>query len=67
MMVIDNKFSIGECVYLKTDVEQNMRLVIEIAVMPGGLVWYKLCLGTEVTEHYDFEISAEVNELIKVK
>lgn len=59
-MIIDNEFELEDYVFLKTDIEQAARLVIEIAVKPNCLV-YTVCLGTEVSCHYDFELSKERN------
>jgi hypothetical protein len=67
MMVIDNKYEIGEDVYLKTDLDQQLRIVTAIHVHPSGQIIYVLAYGTMASEHYDFEISREVNELIKMK
>ncbi len=60
MMIIENKYEIGQKVYLVTDTEQHERLVTAIRVMPGSLI-YQTCFGTIISEHYDFEISAEKN------
>jgi hypothetical protein len=67
MMVIDNKYELGDEVYLKTDSEQQLRIVTAIHVHPAGQIIYQLSCGTTSSEHYDFEMSKEVNELIKVK
>lgn len=57
-IVIDNKFNIGDLVYLKTDMEQLPRMIFAIMVYKDGIV-YKTCQGTVTSEHYDFEISYE--------
>lgn len=57
-MLIDNKFNIGDIVYLKTDSEQQTRIIFCIEVYKNEIV-YKLCAGTVVSTHYEFEISAE--------
>lgn len=67
MMVVDNKYEFGETVYLKTDEEQKTRIVTSIKVFPYGEVIYVLSCGVAMSEHYDFEISKETNELMKVK
>ena len=64
MMVIDNKFDIGQEVYLKTDTDQRMRIVSAIIVRPGNCYSYELACGTDSRWHYDFEISTEKNVLI---
>jgi hypothetical protein len=57
-LVIDNIFSIGDIVYLKTDTEQIPRMVYCFMVYRNEII-YKLCAGTTMSEHYDFEISPE--------
>jgi len=62
-MIVDNKFEIGETVYLKTDKEQLPRLVYRFLVYKSDIL-YGLTQGTGTSEHYDFEISTEKNILI---
>lgn len=64
-IVVDNKFDIGDIVYLKTDKEQLPRVVFCILVFKNEVI-YKLCQGTLVSEHYDFEISLEKDVLIEL-
>jgi hypothetical protein len=61
MMVIDNKFELGEILYLKTDAEQLGRIVTAIIVCPDDSYLYELTCGTHASKHYDFEISQEKN------
>lgn len=63
MMLIDTKFKIGDSVYLKTDVEQQKRLVTGYTIRDGSIL-YLLSLGTYESPHYDLEISEEVDVLI---
>jgi hypothetical protein len=65
MMLIENKFDFGQTVYLKTDPEQFARIVCSFIVTPTGIL-YKVCFGMQESEHYDFEISLEKNEVLKV-
>lgn len=67
MMVIDNKYEIGQAVYLITDVYQSKRMVTGLLVRPGGNLIYELSVGKECSNHYDFEISDEENIEMKVK
>jgi hypothetical protein len=53
-------------VYLKTDAEQLQRIVSSITVAGTGVI-YELSCGERNSRHYEFEISGEVNELIKVQ
>lgn len=57
-MVIDNKYNLGDIVYLITDEEQEKRIVTQIKLFPGGLI-YQLAIGNEHSEHYEIEISKE--------
>lgn len=61
MIVIDNKYEIGDIVYLKTDSDQFIRIVTSIRVYKNGDVTYGLGCGTEDSAHYDFEISYDKN------
>jgi hypothetical protein len=64
MMVIENKFDLGDLVYLSTDEEQKQRMVTKIsATLDGGLI-YDLNCGTCCTVHYEKEISEEKNVVI---
>jgi hypothetical protein len=59
-MIIDNKYEIGQTVYLVTDCDQLERFVISIIVHPNNLLMYKLaCAADETTEHFEFEIADE--------
>ena len=66
-MVIDNKYEIGQIVYLATDKEQLPMMILSFEVFKDGEIMYKLGTGTTTTYHYDFEFSDKENELIKVK
>lgn len=66
MMVIENKYSIGEAVYLLTDPDQRMMLITGIIVRPSGVLYY-LSYKAEETLHYEFELTSDINELIKLK
>jgi hypothetical protein len=57
-MLIDNIFEIGDMVYLKTDLEQQPRIVFALEVRKGDIM-YRLVCGTEVSDHYDFELSID--------
>ena len=55
-MVIENGYEIGQTVYLITDVDQRPRLITAIVVNKYDM-FYEVTSGTEVSRHYDFEIS----------
>jgi len=56
-------FSIGDHVYLKTDVEQLMRIITAICINVSGAK-YLLSYNTSDSWHYDFEFTAE-RDIIK--
>ena len=66
MMVIENKYNIGETVYLVTDEDQKPRIVTGINVTGTG-IRYNLVNGVTDTYHYELEMSAEKNILIYSK
>ena len=61
-MVIDNKFNIGDLVYLKTDINQSERIVRAFYVMETGIK-YSLGCGADESWHFDFEITEQVDVL----
>jgi hypothetical protein len=61
MMIIENKFDLGELVYLITDEEQKQRMVTKIQIFLDGSVMYMLSMGTLNSDHYEKEISEEKN------
>jgi hypothetical protein len=63
MMVIDNEYEIGDIVYLKTDTEQNQRLVFSFIVYKNDII-YRLAFGTINSDHYGFELSPTKNILV---
>ena len=64
-IVIDNKYQIGDTVYLVTDKEQLPRIVFCFIVYRSDII-YKLATGTITSDHYDFEITDEKNTLVNV-
>lgn len=57
-MIIENKFNIGQTVYLLTDEDQKPRLITSIIVNKYDLL-YQMNNGTLQSTHYDYEISEE--------
>ena len=55
-LTIPNDFSIEDIVYLKHDVEQKPRMVITICISKDHVL-YELISGTEVSNHFGFEMS----------
>lgn len=62
-MIIENKFQIGQIVFLKTDREQFERIITGICIRMNGMS-YELSFGNSTSWHFDFEISIEKNILI---
>lgn len=65
MMVIDNKYDLGDLVYIKTDVDQRARLVTGITLRPFGMV-YELSLSENTSNHFDFEMSSEKDFILSL-
>lgn len=63
-MVIDNKFEIGQTVYLATDPEQVKRVVYAFLVYRNEVL-YKIAAGVQNSDHYDFELSTEPDQVLK--
>lgn len=58
-MTINNRFKLGEMVYLKTDPDQYARIIVAIqATIDGGLL-YKLCVNMSEQWHYEVEIQRD--------
>lgn len=61
-MIIENKYNIGDSVYLKTDTDQNERIVSGLLIRKTHLIYYLVC-GTNESAHYDFEITVDKDVL----
>lgn len=66
MMIIDNKFNIGDIVYLVTDPEQTPRMITAIWVYASGNLRYELSYSEHSTSHYECEITPERNVLASI-
>lgn len=64
-MTIKNEFDIDQIVYLKTDRNQEPRMVTQLVVSKAE-VRYELSSGVEFSVHHNYEISAEENTLMRV-
>ena len=64
-LVIDNKYNIGDTVYLITDKDQLPRMVYRFIVYRNEVL-YTLATGTINSDHYDFEICDTKNILADV-
>lgn len=56
---------LGQTVYLKTDREQLPRFVTAIIKRPGVVI-YELSHETSCSNHFDFEITHERNQLTEI-
>lgn len=65
MMLIDEKFAIGQTVFLHTDPDQFPRIVTGYVVRPQGIIEYKLSSGESETVHFDIEISVDQSVFIR--
>ena len=63
MMFIENKFNIGDFVYLVTDDEQKKRLITSIKISPNGIT-YELTQSTLSEWYFDIEFSLDKDILI---
>lgn len=63
-MIYESKYNLGDIVYLKTDKEQNQRMITSISIRPLGCA-YELSISTVTSWHYDFEFSYEENTVLK--
>lgn len=67
MMIIDNKYELGQMVFLKTDADQLEHMVTGITIRPNGFFIYSLTIDKLETEHFDIEISTECNPLKRIE
>lgn len=60
-MELNNKYNLGQKVFLYTDVDQLARMVTVLQVDLSGALLYKLACGTTETWHFEKEICADKN------
>ena len=63
-MTINNKFNIGDLIYLNTDEEQLLRQITGITINPDLSLIYNIIQGLEISRHYEIEMTKEKNTLI---
>lgn len=56
--IINNVYNIEDIIYLKTDTDQLQRIVFAFIVTKDSVL-YRCSCGTQISDHYDFEISTE--------
>lgn len=57
-VIINNVYDIEDIIYLKTDAEQLSRIVFAYIVTKDSVL-YRCNCGTQVSDHYAFEMSYE--------
>ena len=62
MLKINNKFNIGQVVYLKTCTNQYEKIVTGIRITPADLL-YEISGDGQTGVFYDFELSEQPNVL----
>ncbi|HEY8687744.1 MAG TPA: hypothetical protein VIM07_00805 [Chitinophagaceae bacterium] len=62
--ILNIEYEIGEIIYLKTDEDQKQRIVFAIVVYRNEFV-YRCSCGTVMSDHYDFEMSRELDTTLK--
>lgn len=63
-MTINNKYNIGQIVYLLTDREQCERIITCIQIVSMNNISYQLSCGIAASWHYDYEIISN-KDLVK--
>lgn len=58
-MTINNKFKLGEVVFLRTDPDQFSRIIVAIQITVDGGMLYKLAIGMNEQWHYEVELTRE--------
>lgn len=62
-MRVDTKYELGEIVYLKTDPDQQGRMITQISLRPGH-IFYELSCGSNSSWHFEVEFTTE-RDIIK--
>ena len=65
-MEINNKFNIGDTVYIKTDSSQMPNIIIAITTYSDTYITYKLSSKDNCGDYRDYEISHEENKVFKL-
>ncbi len=58
-MKVATQFNHFDIVYLIPDSDHLQRMVIEIKILPGGLILYILSCNGEFSEHYEEELTKD--------
>jgi hypothetical protein len=60
------KWNEGDPIYLKTDPEQQVRMITGF-VIAGGVIQYNVAFCNEESTHFEYELSEEKDILLKMK
>ena len=63
-MTVEFKYGFGDIVYLKTDLDQTPRIVLQINISPKDSVTYQLGSGDYSSWHFEIEISIKKDILV---
>lgn len=63
-ILIRSKYDFGQIVYVKTDTNQDPRQIIGVQGTADGGILIKLTTASDVTWHYECEISEEKDTLL---
>ena len=66
-MKINNKYNIGDTVYIQTDINQKPNIIIAINVYSDDYHTYKLNSTDSCNDYRDYEILKEKNQLLKIE
>ena len=66
-MNVNNKYNIGDTVYVRTDVNQIPNIVIAITIYSDTYHTYKINSMDNCSDYRDYEISSEKNLLLKIE
>lgn len=58
------RYTHGDLVFLSSDSEQKIRVVVKVCFFPEGHMMYGVVCGTYYSEHYEIELCTDKNDLI---
>ena len=64
-MTINNKFDIGDHVYIITDKEQDMGIITGILINPRDVIYF-VSRDNDLGRFYDFELSKDENKILRL-
>lgn len=64
-MTINNKFDIGDHVYVITDKEQDMGIITSILINPRDIVYF-VSRDRDEGRFFDFELSKDENKILRL-